>query len=267
MLPSQPESRKQAAPALAFRPAPARVPAGHRVYAVGDVHGCDARLAALHELVLADLAARPVASPLLLHIGDYVDKGPDSAGVVARLAAGLPRPRPPPAGPTPASLAATSLATVNLMGNHERTMLDALAGERAAITDWLWTGGRDALASWGIDPDAPPESWPAAIPAAHLAFLRGLTLRHQVGGYLFVHAGIRPGVPLAAQTTEDLLRIRHDFLASEADFGVVVVHGHTPVRHGPEVYLNRIAIDTGAVYGRALTCLVLEADRLAFLEA
>lgn len=241
---------REAGPALAFRPAPARVPPGHRVYAIGDVHGCDARLAALHGLVLADLAARPVARPLLLHIGDYVDKGPDSAGVVARLAAGPLLP---------------GLAMVNLMGNHERTMLDALSGERAAITDWLWTGGRGALASWGIDPDTPPERWAAAIPPAHLEFLAGLPLQHRVGGYLFVHAGIRPGVPPAAQTADDLLRIRHDFLTSEADFGMVVVHGHTPVRHGPEVTLNRIAIDTGAVFGRALTCLVLEADRLAFL--
>jgi len=249
-LPSEAPTRGKPPPV--FRLAPGRVPKGHRVYAIGDIHGCDARLAALHAQVAADLAARPVAAPLLLHIGDYVDKGPDSAGVVARLAAGPPLPE---------------LPVVNLMGNHERTMLDALAGERAAITDWLWTGGRQALASWGIDPDAPPERWPAAIPAAHQAFLRDLALQHRVGGYLFVHAGIRPGVPPAAQAAEDLLRIRHDFLASEADFGVVVVHGHTPVRQGPEVYLNRIAIDTGAVFGRALTCLVLEADRLAFLEA
>lgn len=241
----------KAGPVLVFRPAPARVPKGHRVYAIGDIHGCDTKLAALHDLMLADLAARPVARPLLLHIGDYVDRGPDSAGVVGRLAAGPPLP---------------GLAMVNLMGNHERTMLDALAGERAAVTDWLWTGGREALASWGVDPNAPPEHWAEAIPAAHLTFLRDLPLQHRVGGYLFVHAGIRPGVPLAAQAAEDLLRIRHDFLGSEADFGVVVVHGHTPVRHGPEVSLNRIAIDTGAVFGRALTCLVLEADRLAFLQ-
>lgn len=234
-----------------FQPAPASLPEGHRVYAIGDVHGCDERLARLHRLVAEDLAARPVPRPLLLHLGDYLDKGPDSAGVVARLAAGPPLPGVP---------------VVNLMGNHERTMLDALSGERACITDWLHTGGREALASWGADPDA-PEGWAATIPAAHLEFVRGLRLHHRLGGYLFVHAGIRPGVPLEAQAEDDLLRIRGSFLSSEVDHGAVVVHGHTPVRHGAEVYDNRINIDTGAVFGRPLTCLVLEERRLAFLEA
>ena len=233
-------------------PAPSRLPAGERVYAIGDIHGLDDRLAALHRLVARDLAARPVARPLLLHIGDYVDRGPDSAGVVARLLAGPPVP---------------GLPVVNLMGNHERTMLDALAGERAAATDWLIGGGREALASWRLDPAEPPTAWRAGVPAAHQAFLRGLALHHRAGGYLFVHAGIRPGVPLEAQAEEDLLRIRGPFLHSGAAHGAVVVHGHTPVRHGPEVHGNRIAIDTGAVFGRALTCLVLEGDRLGFLEA
>jgi serine/threonine protein phosphatase 1 len=240
---------------MEFQPAPGRLPPGQRVYAIGDVHGCDERLAALHAMIGEDLAARPTARPLLLHIGDYVDKGPDSAAVVARLAAGVPLPGMPRGVPV-----------VNLMGNHERTMLDALAGERAAITDWLFTGGREALASWGIDPEAPPGQWPGLIPVAHQSFLRGLEMHHRLGDYLFVHAGIRPGVALEAQAEDDLLRIRHSFLASEADFGMVVVHGHTPAR-GPVVRRNRIGIDTGAVFGRELTCLVLEADRLAFLQA
>lgn len=235
---------------LEFQPAPASLPAGHRVYAIGDIHGCDARLAKLHGLIAADLKARPVARPMLLHIGDYVDRGPDSAGVLARLCAGPPLP---------------GVATVNLMGNHERTMLDALAGERAAITDWRFHGGREALASWGLDADADPAGWAAGIPAAQIEFVRGLAMRHALGGYLFVHAGVRPGVPLDRQDPEDLLRIRHAFLNSEAEFGAVVVHGHSPSR-GPVVKDNRIGIDTGAVFGRELTCLVLEADRMAFLQ-
>jgi serine/threonine protein phosphatase 1 len=237
---------------MKFEPAPARVPPGRRVYAIGDVHGCLDKLTTLHALIARDLAERPVPLPLLLHIGDYVDKGPDSAGVLSRLCV--------PTLPVP------GLAMVNLMGNHERTMLDALAGERAAITDWLYTGGREALASWGADPDDPP-SWAAAVPAAHQDFVRGLKRTHRLGGYLFVHAGIRPGVPLAEQREDDLLRIRGDFLGSERDHGVVVVHGHTPVRHGAEVCANRINIDTGAVFGRPLTCVVLEEKRVAFLEA
>jgi serine/threonine protein phosphatase 1 len=236
---------------LEFHAAPAEVPSGHRVYAIGDVHGCDDKLAALHALVAADLAARPVAAPLLLHLGDFIDRGPDSAGVVARLCHGSPLPGVP---------------MVNLIGNHERSMLDALAGERAAITDWRFHGGREALASWGIDPDADPAGWAAAIPPAHRGFVEGLALSHAVGGYLFVHAGIRPGVPLAEQSPDDLIRIRGAFLTSEAEFGAVVVHGHSPSR-GPVLRRNRIGIDTGAVFGRELTCLVLEADRLAFLQA
>ena len=235
-----------------FQPAPAALPEGHRVYAIGDVHGCDERLARLHRLIAEDLSARPAPQPLLLHLGDYVDKGPDSAGVVARLAAG-----PPVRG----------VPTVNLMGNHERTMLDALDGQGAAITDWLYSGGEQALASWRISLDSPAADWANTVPAAHLGFLRGLPMHHRVGGYLFVHAGLKPGVPLAEQSPDDLLRIRRTFLDSDADFGAVVVHGHTPVRHGPEIRRNRVNLDTGAVFGRELTCAVLESDRIGFLFA
>ena len=235
-----------------FQPAPASLPEGHRVYAIGDVHGCDARLARLHRSIAEDLAARPVALPLLLHLGDYVDRGPDSAGVVARLAAGSPL---------------SGVPVVNLMGNHERTMLDALEGEPAAVTDWLHSGGEQALASWRIDPASPRSGWSASIPPPHRAFLEGLAMHHRAGGYLFVHAGLKPGVPLERQSPDDLLRIRRSFLESNADFGAVVVHGHTPVRHGPEVRRNRINLDTGAVFGRELTCAVLEGDRIGFLFA
>ncbi|HJS86950.1 MAG TPA: metallophosphoesterase family protein [Acetobacteraceae bacterium] len=234
-----------------FVPAPARLPAGRRVYAIGDIHGCLAQLNALHEAIAADLAARPAAAPLLVHIGDYVDRGPDSAGVIERLRHG-----PPIAG----------VPTVNLKGNHEQTMMEALAGERAAGTDWLFHGGKLALASYGIDPDGPREAWKTAVPETHLAFLQGLTMMHREGGYLFVHAGIRPGVPLEEQAPEDLLRIRQPFLFTEQALGVVVVHGHTPVKT-PVVRRNRIGIDTGAVFGGDLTCIVLEGATLRFLTA
>ena len=234
-----------------FQPAPARLPPGRRIYAVGDVHGHDEKLAAIHAQVAADLAARPVTAPLLIHLGDYIDRGPDSCGVIARLAAGDP---------------IAGLPTVNLLGNHERSMIDALAGERAAVTDWRMHGGREALASWDIDPDSDPATWPTLIPAAHRRFVEALALMHREGGYLFVHAGIRPGVPLEAQSPDDLIRIRGGFVDSEADLGLVVIHGHTPTQ-GPVLRRNRIGIDTGAAYGRELTCLVLEADRMAFLQA
>ncbi len=230
--------------------APAALPPGHRIYAVGDVHGCSDRLAEMHEAIADDLVLRPTDEPLLVHLGDYVNRGPDSAGVVARLAAGPPVP---------------GLPTINLMGNHERTMLEALSGDKPAATDWLGMGGRAALESWGIDPASPRKQWPASVPQAHLAFLRELQHCHRAGPYLFVHAGIRPGVPLDKQNLDDMLCIRQVFLASKEDFGVVVVHGHTP-RREPVLRANRIGIDTRAVLGGKLTCAILEGDRLAFIQ-
>ncbi|MBV9248971.1 MAG: metallophosphoesterase [Acetobacteraceae bacterium] len=231
--------------------APASLPPGRRIYAIGDVHGCAQQLANLHALIAADLASRPVASALLLHIGDYVDRGADSAGVLARLCAG--------------SLV-DDIPVVNLLGNHDETMLNALSGDRAAATDWLFAGGRTALESYGIDPDSPRDSWRDLIPGEHRLFLENLSLSHQEAGYLFVHAGIRPGVAINEQTREDMLRIRQPFLYTEHDLGAVVVHGHTPVKT-PVVRHNRIAIDTGAVFGGLLTCAVLEDDAVGFLTA
>ena len=233
-----------------FIAAPAILPPGQRVYAVGDVHGCVEQLEALHRAIAHDLADRPVAAALLIHLGDYVDRGPDSAAVVALLAAG-----PPIAG----------LPTLNLMGNHEHMMLDALAsGDAEAAGLWLSNGGADTLFSWGVPRQTKPADWAACIPLPHLAFLRNLAMTHQEGPYLFVHAGIRPGVRLRQQVREDLLWIREPFLSAKGDHGMVVVHGHTPVRE-PVVRANRIGIDTGAVMGGALTCAVLEDDRVGFL--
>jgi serine/threonine protein phosphatase 1 len=236
---------------ITLSPAPASLPAGRRIYAIGDIHGCDAQLANLHEIIAEDLARRPIDGPLLLHIGDYVDRGTDTEGVLRRLLSG-----PPIEG----------MPVVNLVGNHDETMLNALSGDRPAVTDWLFAGGRSALESYGIDPDSPRESWPAKVPKAHLAFLRGLTLTYREGGYFFAHGGVRPGVPLEQQTREDLLRMRQPFLYSEQEFGAVVIHGHTPVRE-PVVRHNRIDIDTGAVFGGKMTCLMLEGDTLGFLTA
>jgi serine/threonine protein phosphatase 1 len=158
-----------------------------------------------------------------------------------------------------------AIPVVNLMGNHEHTMREALRGERAAATDWLFAGGRPTLESYGLDPDGPREAWAEVIPARHIAFLDRLALSHRAGGYLFVHAGVRPGVKLDAQTPEDLLRIRQPFLYTAQDLGAVVVHGHTPVK-APQIHRNRIAIDTGAVFGGALTAAVLEGARIGFLS-
>lgn len=236
---------------ITFQAAPASLPPGRRVYAVGDIHGSLGKLRDLHGMIARDLETRPVTSALLIHLGDYVDKAGDPRGVVEYLAAGDP---------------VSGVEVLNLSGNHEETMLAALDGEGAAAADWLWSGGRATLESWGVDPDSPRETWRGAFDAAHLDFLRGLGLHHAEGGYLFVHAGIRPGIALADQSREDMLRIRHDFLNSTRDHGVVVVHGHT-AGFAPILRANRICLDTAAWSGGKLTCVVLEDERLGFLGA
>ena len=232
--------------------APATLPAGERVYAIGDIHGCMDRLMALHEMIAEDIANRPIGRTSLVHLGDYVDRGADSAQVVDWL---INQP------PVPADV------FVNLMGNHEHMMLAAVVGvDKEAPTQWLMNGGADSLLSWGISRSVPPAEWAALIPLQHLIFLRDLQISHRIGPYMFVHAGVRPGVPLDQQSRHDMLWIREPFLASRVDHGAVIVHGHTPKRE-PVIQPNRIAIDTGAVLGGALTCVVLEADRLGFLQA
>jgi diadenosine tetraphosphatase ApaH/serine/threonine PP2A family protein phosphatase len=232
--------------------APATLPPGERVYAVGDIHGCLDRLVSLHEMIAEDIAARPAEHVTLVHLGDLVDRGADSAQVVDWL---INQP------PVPAD------AIVNLMGNHEHMMLSAVVGvEKEAPDQWLMNGGADSLLSWGISRGVPASEWASRIPRQHLLFLRDLEISHRIGPYLFVHAGIRPGVPLDQQSRMDMMWIREPFLSSRADHGVVVVHGHTPKRE-PIVLSNRIAIDTGAVLGGALTCVVLEGDMLGFLQS
>ncbi len=231
-------------------PAPATLPTGRRVYAIGDVHGCLDRLQAMHAMIASDLAARPVAVPLLVHLGDYVDRGPDSAGVVRYLRAGF-----------------AGLATVNLMGNHESMMLTALAGgDPDAFQHWLGNGGEASLRSWGVKAPYEPAALHRLAESEDGRFIRALRPHHRVGDYLFVHAGLRPGLPLERQSGHDLMWIREPFLSWRGDLGCVVVHGHTPME-GPVVKANRIGIDTGAVLGGPLTCAVLEGDRLRFLFA
>ncbi|HVZ07589.1 metallophosphoesterase [Rhodopila sp.] len=223
--------------------APGRMPFGRRAYVIGDVHGARASLDALHAQIRQDLSARPVRAATVVHLGDYIDQGPDSAGVIRALMG----------DPVPGA------RLVALLGDHERMLLDALDGDRAAATDWLWAGGGAALESWGLSPDLPREDWVAALPADQIAWLRGRPLSHREGAYLFVHAGLRPGVALDRQSRDDLLTIRQPFLSAEQPFEAVVVHGHSSV---PAVAIqpNRIGLDTGAGMGGKLSCAVLEDD-------
>lgn len=231
---------------------PTALAAGCRVYAIGDVHGCADRLRSLHCAIVRDLAARPVPQTVLVHLGDYIDRGLDSAGVLDLLTDG---PR------------LDVSQVVYLMGNHEELLLTALASESSeSVGIWLDNGGTATLSSWGIPAGTPPQAWLGLIPPSHLAFLRGLTLSFRLDGYLFAHAGVRPGVTLDRQSRDDLLWIRQPFLSWPDHLGAIVVHGHTP-EDGPVVRSNRIGIDGGAVFGGRLTCAVLERDEVRFLFA
>ncbi|MGG5811083.1 metallophosphoesterase [Falsiroseomonas sp. CW058] len=230
---------------------PGWLPDGVRIYAVGDSHGCAERLEELHARIADDMEDRPVDQALLVHLGDYVDRGPDSAGVLARL-----RDSPVP-----------GVATINLVGNHEQMMLAALAprASQEVVGFWLDNGGGATLESYGADP-RDRRGWAAAVPAGDLALLRALRPSFGMGGYFFAHAGVRPDVPLDRQDVMDLAWIREPFLSWRGRLPAVVVHGHTPAE-GPEVLPHRIGIDTGAVFGGALTCAVLEGEMLGFLFA
>jgi serine/threonine protein phosphatase 1 len=233
------------------------IPEGERVYAVGDVHGRADLLDELRELVAADCNERPPGSATAVFLGDYVDRGPDSRAVLDILTSET--------FPTP---------TVFLTGNHEAMMLDFLRdGGRGS--GWLPNGGIDTLQSYRIELgdlrtarglEAASQRLREVLPESHRAFLQGLRLTHEVGGYFFCHAGVRPGVPLDRQDVQDLLWIRQEFLSSTEPFGKIVVHGHTPVRE-PEVRPNRINVDTGAFVSGRLTCLVLEGTTHRFLVA
>jgi serine/threonine protein phosphatase 1 len=233
------------------RLAPAVLPQGQRIYAVGDVHGCLDQLDAMHRAIGADLRARPHPDPLVIHLGDYIDRGPDSAGVIGRLIAPFPIP---------------GVRVLNLVGNHEDLLLGALDGRRMETDVWIANGGHAALQSWGVPPRTPPKRWAELIPAPHLDFIRALGVMHRAGGYVFVHAGVRPGLALATQTRQDLLWIREPFLSSHAVHEAVVVHGHTPEDGTPVIRANRIGLDTGAVLGGPLTCGVFEGDRIRFIQ-
>jgi serine/threonine protein phosphatase 1 len=236
----------------------ASTPDGTRVYAIGDVHGCDAMLADMHSLIAADLAANRAGDHRIIHIGDYVDRGPDSAAVLTRLAA----------------MQATDPRVICLKGNHDELLADVLTGSASAAGVFLANGGDATLASYGVETGGLPMWRDEAadltrqladrMPAGDRRFLDALRVSALVGDYFFCHAGIRPGVPLDRQTPRDLLWIREPFLSDGRDHGAVVVHGHTPVG-APDVRTNRINIDTGAVYGGPLTCIVLEGSAYRFL--
>ncbi len=247
-----------------------RPPAGMLVYAIGNIHGRSDLLDRLEEAIVADLRRRKPQSARVVYLGDYIDRGGDSAGTLARLVARADAARQD----GPKKNIENKIERVFLRGNHEAFLLGFLDGDSALLDSWLWNGGMATLESYGLSPmtgdhgerwaDALRDDLARAMPPAHTVFLRGLASHHRAGDLFFAHAGVRPGVALEDQSADDLLWIRDEFIGSDADFGALVVHGHTVVP-APEVRANRIGIDTGAWRSGRLTAAVFEGDTVAFL--
>jgi len=227
-----------------------------RIYVIGDIHGRSDLLDQMVEAIKRDLDKNPAADGLTVTLGDYVDRGPDSRGVLDRLAR----------NPFPTKYIA-------LKGNHEE-LFEAFLNDPSVASQWRRLGGLETLHSYGVSVTAvmvgkgfeeASRALQKAVPEEHLRFLATLKLSMSVGEYFLCHAGVRPGIPLERQRAEDLLWIRDEFLNSRTSFGKVVVHGHTPVA-SPEVLPTRINIDTGAFATGRLTCLVLEPGRRRFLS-
>jgi len=233
-----------------------RVPSGVCIYAVGDIHGRADVLGELFMLIDRDQRAHPTARSIEVFLGDYIDRGPQSRQVLDLLIARQ-----------------QHRSAVFLKGNHEAYACQVLS-DPSLLSDWMRIGGINTLLSYGVEPSswdhdekaqhAITAAFGLALPDSHYHFLRNLALSFSCGDFFFVHAGVRPGIPLVRQSEQDLLWIRDDFLLHEEDFGKVVVHGHSPTDL-PEIRRNRINIDTGAYATGRLTCLVLDAGRVRFL--
>lgn len=223
----------------------AYVSSDRKTYAIGDIHGSLDKLRRLLTCCEQDAAGAAMA---FVFLGDYIDRGEDSRGVIETLIDLQ----------TKVGDAATFL-----MGNHEALALDAIDDETKA-TAWLMNNGEATLRSYGV-------TRPADLPADHVAWLRALKFFHDDGRRFYVHAGIDPRKPLDAQDAFDLIWIREPFLSDTSDHGRLVVHGHTPIRSGqPDLRPNRLNLDTGAVYGRALTAAVFadaQTEPIGFLQA
>ncbi len=224
---------------------------GCRAYVVGDIHG---RLDLLEDLLAkihAELQHRPSDKTLLVFVGDLIDRGPASAQVIERLR----------------TYRRAGIQPVFILGNHEEVLLRIVEGDTSLVESWLEFGGLQCLQSYGVDftrflgksADELVEIVRSAVPAIHVEFLESFIDSWRFGDYLFVHAGIRPGIALEEQRQSDLRWIRAPFLRDERDHGFVVVHGHT-ISEDVEERSNRIGIDTGAYRTGILTALAIDGE-------
>lgn len=234
----------------------AQTPPDMRIYAVGDIHGRDDLLAELHEMIVAD-ADRFEGEKLIVYLGDYIDRGPASMQVIERLLD-----HPP-----------LDFESVFLLGNHEQALLDFLVDAKA-MAAWMNWGGKETLSSYGIT--LPPTIYlehmellagqlKEKLPDRHIQFYQSLQSSYALGNYYFVHAGIRPGIPLQKQELGDQLWIREEFTRSQQQHEAIIVHGHS-ITTNAELLANRIGIDTGAFHTGVLTALVLEGESQSLLQ-
>ncbi|HJW57814.1 MAG TPA: metallophosphoesterase [Burkholderiaceae bacterium] len=247
-------------PSAGMRRPRGSTPPDTAIYVIGDIHGRYDLLANIQQGIAIDAGMRRARRKVVIYLGDYLSRGKDSRRVIERVLAWRP----------------DGCEIVALKGNHEDLALRYLGGELDAGRHWFDYDGLDALAHYGVaaadraardgeSMEALRRRFADALPEEHLAFLRNLKASHHEGDYHFVHAGIRPGVALDAQSDHDQMWIRGRFLESDVDHGATVVHGHS-ITPEPEVRHNRIGIDTGAYTSGILTCLMLDGEERAFLQ-
>jgi serine/threonine protein phosphatase 1 len=232
------------------------LPAGLRIYAIGDIHGRLDLLDRLLARISTDIAHRPAVRPVYVFLGDYIDRGIWSRETVDRLIEH-----------------GENSESVFLKGNHEQIAIQCLS-DRSLFDQWLRFGGLETLVSYGVPAETLASArqiaelqsaFHSALPQTHFRFFRDLQNSFASGDFFFAHAGAKPNVELTRQKESDLLWIRGEFLSSSCDFGKIIVHGHTP---GSEVEVgpNRINIDTGAFATGRLTCLVIEGELLSTID-
>lgn len=228
------------------------IPSGLRIYAIGDVHGRLDLFAGLLSKIQLDAEVHRPARVKLVILGDFIDRGPSSAEMIFRLC----------------RYTRLSKDLIVLRGNHEQMMLRALGGDVGALREWLRFGGDATLRSFGICDERIQGATEdlldeilLVVPDEVVSWLASLPLCYRAGGFYFVHAGIRPGISLAEQVSDDLMWIGSEFIDANEDHPAIIVHGHSIAEHGPEMLRNRIGLDTGAYRTGRLSAAGFEGAR------